>query len=119
MDMLGPMKPALAAVLLALAACAYPAAPPAPASSPLAAAIDTVVTRFAALDLAPGLGVVVVRDTQIIYLRGTGYADREKRVPFTGETEFYIASTTKSFTGLAAEILAERGVWDLDAPLSR
>ncbi len=113
------MKSALTLALLATAACAHQAAPPQPAPSGLAARIDTVFTRFAALNLAPGLGVVVVRDTQVVYLRGTGYADAERRVPFSAQTEFYIASTTKSFTGLASAILAQRGVWDLDAPLSR
>jgi CubicO group peptidase (beta-lactamase class C family) len=37
----------------------------------------------------------------------------------TPETIFYIASTTKSFTGLAAVLLDEQGRLDLDAPLSR
>lgn len=113
------MKSSPIALLLATTACAHPGAPRQPAPSPLTARIDTVVTRFAGLNLAPGLGVVVVRDTQIVYLRGTGYADAERRVPFTAQTEFYIASTTKSFTALASAILAQRGVWDLDAPLSR
>ncbi|HEX6559710.1 MAG TPA: serine hydrolase domain-containing protein [Longimicrobiales bacterium] len=78
-----------------------------------------MLARFAELEPAPGLGVVVVRDTQIIYMKGIGYADAEQRVPFDARTEFYIASTTKSFTGLAAAMLAQRGVWDLDAPLSK
>jgi CubicO group peptidase (beta-lactamase class C family) len=43
---------------------------------------------------------------------------RARRV-VTAQTAFYIASTTRSFTGLAAAIRAQRGVWDLDAPLSR
>lgn len=113
------MKRTPGMLFLALAACAHPAAAPAPAASPLAAAIDTVAGRFADLGIAPGFGVVVVRDTEIIYLKGFGYADADKHVPVTAETRFYIASTTKSFTGLAAELLAERGVWDLGAPLSR
>ena len=113
------MNRMLAALAFAATACARQTPPPRVAPSQLAADIDTVVARFAGLNGSPGLGVVVVRDTQIIYLKGAGYADAERRVPFSRNTEFYIASTTKSFTGLAAAILAQRGVWNLDAPVSR
>lgn len=90
-----------------------------PQQSPISLAIDTTVQRFFDLNATPGLGVVVVRDTQVIYMKGFGYADVEGRRPFNESTEFYIASTTKSFTGLAAAILAEGGVWSLDDRLSR
>ena len=113
------MKRLLAVLALATAACAHPTGAPQAAPSRLVTDIDTVVARFASLHGSPGLGVVVVRDTQVIYLKGTGYADAERQVPFGPATEFYIASTTKSFTGLAAAILAQRGVWSLDAPVSR
>lgn len=86
---------------------------------PTAAAIDSVASRLFALNASPGVGIVVVRDTQIIYAKGFGFADVEAKRPFTAETEFYIASTTKSFTGLAAAILDGQGVWKLDAPVSR
>ncbi len=118
-------KPRLMYSILALTCWAAPAHRPVDAqtivssSSPLVAAIDSTAQRFFDLGASPGLGIVVVRDTQVVYMRGFGYADVEKRRPFTPSTEFYIASTTKSFTGLTAEILAERGAWSLDAPLSR
>src|SRR5688572_16727549 len=83
------------------------------------AALDSVLASIFALDLAPGLSVAVVRDTQVIYAKGFGWADVEARRPVTPETIFYIASTTKSFTGLAAVLLDEQGRLDLDAPLSR
>jgi CubicO group peptidase (beta-lactamase class C family) len=113
------MNRMLAVLAFAATACAHQSTLPGAAPSRLTADLDTVVARFAALNGSPGLGVVVVRDTQTIYLKGVGYADAERRVPFGPGTEFYIASTTKSFTGLAAAILAQRGVWDLDAPVSR
>jgi CubicO group peptidase (beta-lactamase class C family) len=83
------------------------------------AAIDTTVARIFALGLAPGLGVVVVRDTQILYVKGFGFADAEARRPVTPQTVFYVASTTKAFTGLAAAILDGQGRFRLDAPYSR
>lgn len=83
------------------------------------AALDSTLSQLFALDLAPGMAVAVVRDTQLIYAKGFGWADVEAKRPVTPETIFYIASTTKSFTGLAAAILDEQGRIDLDAPLSR
>jgi CubicO group peptidase (beta-lactamase class C family) len=86
-------------------------------SPALTARLDSVMNALMALDLTPGSGIVVVRDTQIVYMKGFGYADVEAKRPFTPETGFYIASTTKSFTGLAAALLDKKGVFKLDAPL--
>ena len=113
------MNRMLTVLAVGVTACAHRMSLPAVAPTRLTADIDTVLARFAAVNGSPGLGVVVVRDTQIVYLKGAGYADAERRIPFDGNTEFYIASTTKAFTGLAAAILAQRGVWNLDAPVSR
>lgn len=88
-------------------------------NTPAAVAIDSVMSVLYSLDLSPGIGVVVVRDTQIVYMKGFGMADVASGRPFTPETVFYIASTTKSFTGLAAAILDSQGKFRLDAPLSR
>jgi CubicO group peptidase (beta-lactamase class C family) len=86
-------------------------------STALTAQLDSVMNALVALDATPGAGIVVVRDTAIIYMKGFGYADIEAKRRFTPETGFYIASTTKSFTGLAAALLDRKGVFKLDAPL--
>jgi CubicO group peptidase (beta-lactamase class C family) len=83
------------------------------------AAIDEALDSLFALDAAPGMGVVVVRDTAVAYQRGFGFADREAGRRFTPQTVFYVASTTKAFTGLAAAMLDLEGTFQLDAPLSR
>jgi CubicO group peptidase (beta-lactamase class C family) len=88
-------------------------------AAPSASRIDSVVTALFGLDAAPGMAVVVVRDTVPVYMKGFGYADLESRRPVTSQTVFYIASTTKSFTGLAAAVLDRQGKISLDAPLSR
>ena len=70
-------------------------------------------------EVAPGIAVVVVKDNQIIYLKGFGYADLEAKRKVTPRTVFYIASSTKPFFGLAAALLDADKKIDLDAPLSR
>ena len=69
------------------------------------------------LPVVPGVAIAVVRGDKIIYAKGFGYRDLRAKLPVNPQTQFYIASTTKSFTATAAKLLAEEGKLDLDAPL--
>lgn len=80
--------------------------------------LERFVADAMALDASPGMAIGVVRGDETLFLGGFGYADLEARIPVTAQTVFYIASATKSFTGLAASILHERGDLDLDASLA-
>ncbi len=80
--------------------------------------ISALHKSFYPEDVAPGVAVVVVKDSRVIYLKGFGYADLEAKRPVTPQTVFYIASSTKPFFGLAAALLAHKGSIDLDAPLT-
>lgn len=66
----------------------------------------------------PGLSVVVIRDGRIVLARGFGFADVEARVPATEHTPYSIASVSKPISAVAALRLAERGIVDLDRPMS-
>ena len=89
-----------------------------PTAEELGSRLDTFIEGAFAEDLGPGVAVAVVADGEVVYLAGHGDADREANRAVTPDTVFYIASSTKSFTGLAAAILAIRGELDLDAPLA-
>lgn len=65
-----------------------------------------------------GLSLAVVKDDQIIFEKYHGLADLEKGKMVDENTLFYIASTTKSFTALAALILESKGELDLERSLS-
>ncbi|HLM57189.1 MAG TPA: serine hydrolase [Pyrinomonadaceae bacterium] len=71
------------------------------------------------LPVTPGLAVAVVRGDRIVYAEGFGRRDLKANLPVTPQTQFYIASTTKSFTGTAAKLLADEGKLDLDAPVKK
>lgn len=71
------------------------------------------------IPVTPGLAIAVVRDDKVIFSQGFGYRDVKGKLPVTPQTGFYIASTTKSFTGTAAKLLAEEGKLDLDAPIKK
>jgi CubicO group peptidase (beta-lactamase class C family) len=98
-----------------------PGAAPAPSAGigVLADSLDPFVRGLVADGFIPGAAVVVVRRDGPAFVRGYGVRDVRTREPVTPQTGFYIASSTKSFTGTLAAILHQRGVISLDAPLSR
>ncbi|HVG33611.1 MAG TPA: serine hydrolase domain-containing protein [Pyrinomonadaceae bacterium] len=53
--------------------------------------------------------VLVAKDGKIILRKGYGYADVEKRIPFTPETQHEVASISKMFTAMAALRLRHQG----------
>src|SRR5919205_3824591 len=67
----------------------------------------------------PGLSVVVVDGNQVLFSRGYGFADREAGTPMTPDTLVQIASANKGMIALAMMQLVERGLVDLDAPVTR
>src|SRR5688572_26744855 len=67
----------------------------------------------------PGLQIAVVKDGKVVLSESYGLANVENRLPATRITLFPVNSATKSFTGVAMMQLAEAGLVDLDAPVSR
>lgn len=62
----------------------------------------------------PGLSLAIVKDDKIIYLKGLGVKDVEKKSPVTPDTRFAISSATKAFTGMLAVMSADNGKLSLD-----
>ncbi len=92
------------------------AAPAAPKTG--VAALDDI---FQAVDRsdAPGLVVGVAQHGQVLYRRGFGLASIEHATANTPATRMRIGSVTKHFTCLAVLLLAEDGLLDADAPITR
>jgi CubicO group peptidase (beta-lactamase class C family) len=85
----------------------------------LAARIDKAMD--AALDEGRIVGgvVLVARDGETVYARAAGLADRETGRPVGRDTIFRYASLTKPMVSAATLALAEEGVIDLDAQVTR
>lgn len=66
----------------------------------------------------PGLSLSGVTAAGVVIERGWGVRDVEHGGAVDSETGFYIASATKSFVGVLATLLDDRGWIELDAPLS-
>lgn len=67
----------------------------------------------------PGLSIAVVKNNEIIYMRGFGFRNIDKGLPATPNTIYCIGSITKSFTALAVLKLVEQGKLDLHDPIDR
>jgi len=67
----------------------------------------------------PGMSAAIVKDQKLLWAKGFGYADLEKRIPATPRTLYYIASLTKPFAATALMQLVEQGKLDLDDPMSK
>lgn len=78
------------------------------------AGIDTVFQRVLKNQKAVGFAVAVVNKNKIIYAKGYGYRDNEKKLPVTPNTLFAIGSCTKAFTASLLGILNKDGEVDFD-----
>ncbi len=82
------------------------------------AQLDAFVKEMMSAYDIPGVGLAVVEDGEISYVRGYGVRDVTTGAPVTPNTQFAIGSTTKSFTALGIMLLVEEGRVDLDAPVT-
>ncbi|HVF21630.1 MAG TPA: serine hydrolase domain-containing protein, partial [Pyrinomonadaceae bacterium] len=62
----------------------------------------------------PGISLAIVKDDQVIYLKGLGLKDIDKKLPVTPDTRFAIGSAAKAFTAMLAAISADNGKLSLD-----
>jgi CubicO group peptidase (beta-lactamase class C family) len=139
------MKPSRTAATLALASlaatplAAQPAARPAPTHTPAPAAAPAVPPPSIAADpkvsarlraaeawietsLAreniAGASMAIVHDQQVVWSRGFGHANVERRLAATPQTRYSICSISKLFTSMAAMRERDAGRLDIDQPVS-
>jgi len=65
------------------------------------------------------MSAAVVYDQEVVWAKGFGYADVEKKVSATPQTIYRIASITKVFTATALMQLRDAGKVGLDDPLTK
>ncbi len=81
--------------------------------------IGKEVERLMAKGDIPGLSLVIVKGNGDVFMKGYGFADVESKKPVTPGTVFELGSCSKAFTGLAALQCREKGLLNLDDPLSK
>lgn len=65
----------------------------------------------------PGLAVGIVHKDKLIYAKGFGYRDLDKKLPVNTKTTFPIASNSKLFTSVLGGILEAENLLDIDKPV--
>ena len=70
-------------------------------------------------DDTPGCSLGVYRAGEIVYAKGYGLADIERRVPITTSTVFDLGSTSKQITAAALMLLVQDGTLSLDDDVRR
>lgn len=66
----------------------------------------------------PSLSIIIVKGDEIVHIGTYGFADVENQIEVNPTTPYYIASTTKSFTGTLAQILHDENVLNLNASIT-
>ncbi len=65
----------------------------------------------------PGFAIGIVKSGKTVFSKGFGFRDLTRKLPFTADTMFPIASNTKLFTAVAAGMLVDEGLLDWDLPI--
>jgi CubicO group peptidase (beta-lactamase class C family) len=101
-------------------ALAQPVVAPQKTAPTLAERLDRLAAEFDRnrSDLhVPGAVLAIVRGDDVIFARGFGVADIEKKTPVTPDTPFLIASATKAFTATLVGMLVDEGRMRWDDPV--
>ena len=96
--------------------CLYGWAQKSPATDKRLAGLDAMLENIRKDWHVAGFSVAVVEKDKVIYARGFGYRDYEKKLPVTPITLFAIGSVTKAFTASLMGLLQREGKVDLDKP---
>ena len=94
-------------------------APATPALDPRFADIERRIRESMAARQVPGVSIALIRDARIAWTGHFGVRDRTTRVPVDDATVFSAQSMSKPVFAYRVMKLCERGVLDLDTPLTR
>lgn len=78
--------------------------------------IDEFMNQEMSKSHIPGTVISIVKDGEVFFTKGYGYANVEKKIPVDADkTLFRVASLSKLFTATAAMQLSEQGKLDINA----
>lgn len=89
-----------------------------PPSPPDLSALDAMVTKRMTDAGMVGVGAAIIVDKKLVWMKGYGYADRERGTPFTPATVMNIGSISKTVTGTAMMLAVEEGKLSLDEDIN-
>ena len=78
------------------------------------AQIDSLLNNYVANNWLVGASTIIVKDNQVVYYKGHGFANQASKKPMEANAIFRIMSQTKAITSLAILQLFENGKIGLD-----
>jgi CubicO group peptidase (beta-lactamase class C family) len=122
--LLAGSQAAIGATLIPLAACSRASEKPAEAKSDpswerLIAELDKLIPEQMEKRTVPGLSIAIIKDAKIAWRRAYGIKDADSKAPVDDDTVFQAASMSKPVFAYAVMKLCEKGVMNLDTPLTK
>ncbi len=87
-------------------------------SSSRLANLDSIFVQHIEQEKIPGMVALIARNGFVVYEKAFGSADPETNRPYQTDHIFRIASQTKAITATAVMMLWEKGLFNLDDPIS-
>ena len=87
-------------------------------SSSRLANLDSIFIQHIEQEKIPGMVALIVRNGFVVYEKAFGNADPLTNEPYKTDNIFRIASQTKAITATAVMMLWEKGLFNLDDPIS-
>jgi len=81
------------------------------------AEIDATVQRLMSSEQVPGLGVAIIRDGRVTFVKAYGQRNVKQKLPLKTDTVMYGASLTKATFAYFVMQLVDEGKLDLDKPI--
>jgi CubicO group peptidase (beta-lactamase class C family) len=104
-----------------LAACASPSQQTRPVSRGDTPGAVTQLQAFIQAEMTSqrlaGVSIALVKDQQVLWTQGFGWADQQNKQPATPETLYRVGSISKLFTATAVMQMVEAGQVKLDGPV--
>jgi CubicO group peptidase (beta-lactamase class C family) len=93
--------------------------PPPPGLADLTTHLDTQIPPLLSASGVPGLSIAIVSQARLAWSRAFGLKNAASKAPANTDTLFEAGSISKTVLAYAVMKLHEKGVLDLDAPLTR
>src|SRR5690554_5156303 len=81
-------------------------------------AFEAELAPLLARTKAPGVGITLFDEGEVLLEAGCGHRDVERGLPVNADTIFGVASITKTFTAFSLQLLAQDGLLSLDDPVT-
>jgi D-alanyl-D-alanine carboxypeptidase len=90
-----------------------------PILKPLLSKLEGIINRTLERERTPGAAIGIVREQELVWSRGFGYADLASDRAVDADTLFRCGSITKTFTATAIVQLRDEGKLGIDDPILR